>query len=46
MLRVFVFARHGESTLNIERRVNGDPAVPVALTERGRELLKNHKGKS
>jgi probable phosphoglycerate mutase len=36
-LRVFVFARHGESTLNIERRVNGDPAVPVALTERGRD---------
>ena len=36
-MRVFVFARHGESTLNIERRVNGDPAVPVALTEHGRE---------
>ena len=36
-MRVFVFARHGESTLNIERRVNGDPAVPVALTERGRD---------
>ena len=36
-MRVFVLARHGESTLNIERRVNGDPSVPVALTERGRE---------
>ena len=36
-MRVFVLARHGESTLNIERRVNGDPLVPVALTERGRE---------
>jgi broad specificity phosphatase PhoE len=36
-LRVFVLARHGESTLNLERRVNGDPSVPVALTERGRE---------
>ena len=36
-MRVFAFARHGESTLNIERRVNGDPAVPVALTERGRD---------
>ena len=36
-MRVFVFARHGESTLNIERRVNGDPAVPVALTDRGRD---------
>jgi probable phosphoglycerate mutase len=36
-MRVFVLARHGESTLNIERRVNGDPSVPVALTEGGRE---------
>ncbi len=36
-MRVFVLARHGESTLNIERRVNGDPAVPVPLTERGQE---------
>ncbi len=36
-MRLFVLARHGESTLNIERRVNGDPLVPVALTERGRE---------
>jgi broad specificity phosphatase PhoE len=36
-VRVFVLARHGESTLNIERRVNGDPAVPVALTDGGRE---------
>ena len=36
-MRVFVLCRHGESQLNIERRVNGDPAVPVALTERGRE---------
>ena len=36
-MRAFVLARHGESTLNIERRVNGDPAVPVALTERGEE---------
>jgi probable phosphoglycerate mutase len=26
--------------LNVERRVNGDPAVPVALTERGREEAK------
>src|SRR5919108_5766760 len=36
-MRLFVVARHGESTLNIERRVNGDPGVPVALTERGRD---------
>lgn len=35
--RLFVVARHGESTLNRERRVNGDPAVSVPLTERGRE---------
>jgi broad specificity phosphatase PhoE len=34
---LFVLARHGESTLNHERRVNGDPSVPVALTERGRD---------
>jgi broad specificity phosphatase PhoE len=36
-VRLFVLTRHGESTLNVERRVNGDPSVPVALTERGRE---------
>jgi broad specificity phosphatase PhoE len=36
-VRLFLLARHGESTLNAERRVNGDPSVPVALTERGRE---------
>jgi broad specificity phosphatase PhoE len=36
-VRLYVIARHGESTLNLERRVNGDPAVEVALTEQGRE---------
>ena len=36
-MRTFVLARHGESTLNIERRVNGDPTVPVSLSERGEE---------
>ena len=36
-MRLFVICRHGESTLNYERRVNGDPAVPVALTENGRD---------
>ena len=36
-MRLYVIARHAESTLNLERRVNGDPDVPVALTERGRE---------
>jgi broad specificity phosphatase PhoE len=35
-MRLFVFARHGESTLNLERRVNGDPSKQVDLTERGR----------
>jgi broad specificity phosphatase PhoE len=35
-MRLFVMARHGESTLNLERRVNGDPTQPVELTERGR----------
>jgi broad specificity phosphatase PhoE len=34
--RLFVLARHGESTLNVERVVNGDPARDVRLTERGR----------
>ena len=42
MTRLFVLARHGESTLNVSRVVNGDPAVDVPLTEQGRresELL-------
>ena len=34
---LYVFCRHGESTLNVEGRVNGDPSVPVALTEAGRQ---------
>ena len=34
-MRLFVFARHAESVLNIERRVNGDPSVGVPLTEDG-----------
>jgi probable phosphoglycerate mutase len=36
-VRLFVIARHAESTLNIERRINGDPAAEVPLTETGRE---------
>jgi broad specificity phosphatase PhoE len=36
-MRLFVAARHAQSTLNVERRVNGDPTVPVGLTELGRE---------
>jgi probable phosphoglycerate mutase len=36
-VRLYVITRHGETTLNHERRINGDPAVPVPLTEKGRE---------
>lgn len=36
-MQLFLLARHGESTLNVERRVNGDPEIQVDLTERGRE---------
>ena len=36
-MQLYVIARHGESTLNAESRVNGDPAMPVQLTEAGRE---------
>ena len=36
-MHLYVISRHGESTLNFENRVNGDPSVPVPLTERGRE---------
>jgi broad specificity phosphatase PhoE len=36
-VRLFVIARHAETTLNIERRVNGDPAVDVPLTELGED---------
>jgi broad specificity phosphatase PhoE len=35
-MRLFILVRHGESTLNIERRINGDPSVEVDLTDRGR----------
>jgi broad specificity phosphatase PhoE len=35
-VQLYVIARHGESTLNFENRINGDPTVPVALTEKGR----------
>jgi broad specificity phosphatase PhoE len=36
-VRLFLLARHGESTLNVERRINGDPSVDVPLTALGRE---------
>lgn len=34
---LLLLARHAESILNHERRVNGDPSVEAPLTERGRE---------
>jgi probable phosphoglycerate mutase len=36
-MRLIVISRHGESTLNLEGRVNGDPSVPVALSDTGRD---------
>jgi broad specificity phosphatase PhoE len=36
-MELYVLARHGESTLNSQNRINGNPDVPVALTEKGRE---------
>ena len=36
-MRLFILVRHGQSELNATHRVNGDPAVPVALTQQGRE---------
>jgi 2,3-bisphosphoglycerate-dependent phosphoglycerate mutase len=35
-VRLFILTRHAHSTLNVESRVNGDPAVPVPLTDDGR----------
>jgi len=35
-MRLFVLVRHGQSTLNLTRCVNGDPGVAVPLTEQGR----------
>ena len=39
-MRLIVISRHGESTLNLEGRVNGDPSVPVALSDTGRDEAK------
>jgi broad specificity phosphatase PhoE len=36
-VQLYILTRHGESTLNLEQRINGDPSVPVALTEKGRD---------
>ena len=34
-MSLFILARHAQSTLNLEERVNGDPRVHVELTEQG-----------
>ena len=34
--RTFTLVRHGESTYNVARRLNGDPNIGVHLTEAGR----------
>jgi broad specificity phosphatase PhoE len=36
-VQLYILTRHGESTLNLEHRINGDPSVPVALTGKGRD---------
>jgi len=36
-MELYIISRHAESTLNFENRINGDPDVPVALTDKGRE---------
>jgi broad specificity phosphatase PhoE len=35
-MRLYILTRHAHSTLNVEGRVNGDPTVPVPLTDDGR----------
>jgi broad specificity phosphatase PhoE len=35
-VRIFVLSRHGQSTLNVENKVNGDPTADVPLTADGR----------
>jgi probable phosphoglycerate mutase len=35
-VRLTVLTRHAHSTLNEEGRINGDPSVPVPITEQGR----------
>jgi broad specificity phosphatase PhoE len=34
-VRLFILVRHGQSELNVARRVNGDPTVRVELTTQG-----------
>jgi broad specificity phosphatase PhoE len=39
-MRLFVLVRHGESVLNVERRVNGDPSLDVRLTPAGEQAAR------
>ena len=36
-MRLFLLARHGQSELNVSRRINGDPTVAVQLTPVGED---------
>jgi probable phosphoglycerate mutase len=38
--RLFALARHGQSALNVERRINGDPTIDVPLTPEGEEAAR------
>ena len=45
---LLLLARHAQSTLNFEQRVNGDPAVGVPLTEQrgfrlGQGCIEHHE---
>ena len=37
--RQFALVRHGRTEYNLQRRLNGDPTVPVALSAEGREQV-------
>jgi broad specificity phosphatase PhoE len=39
-VQLYIIARHAESTLNFENRINGDPDVLVDLTDKGRDEAK------
>jgi broad specificity phosphatase PhoE len=34
-VRLFLLSRHAQTTLNVSRRINGDPSVEVELTDAG-----------
>jgi broad specificity phosphatase PhoE len=39
-VRLFVLSRHGQTILNVERRVNGDPTLDVPLTPEGEQVAR------